>query len=80
MTAQHDGVPTLRLTMYRHGARVTELLCESESEAADLVVPWEDVDGVVWELDDLGTRHEPDDVLAPEPEDVMADDFDEPQR
>jgi hypothetical protein len=64
--------PALRVTVYQEGRLVTEVLCESAEEAAEVARQWEEREGIECEVEDLGTDHEPLDVRAPEPEDVMS--------
>jgi hypothetical protein len=72
----NDGIetPALRVKVYEHGHLVSQVLCESEDEAADVLAQWDDVDGVECVVEDLAVTHGPLDVLAPEPEDVLAED------
>ncbi|HYL51328.1 MAG TPA: hypothetical protein VEZ15_05110 [Acidimicrobiia bacterium] len=75
MTGEYDiETPALRVKVYERGALVAEIPCESADDAADVVAQWEDVEGVKCELIDLAVRHDTFDILAPEPEDVVADD------
>jgi hypothetical protein len=53
---------------------VAQVICESAQEAADVSAEWEQRAGVTCEIDDLGVIHEPDDILASEPEDLLDDD------
>ena len=68
------GAPTLLVNVYEAGRLVTRVPCESADEAAGVVAEWEEVDGIKCEVEDVGTRHQPEDVLAPEPEDGFAAD------
>jgi len=75
MTGEYDiETPALRVNVYQHGELVAQVLCESADDAADVVAQWEDGDGVECELEDLAARHRASDVLAPEPEDTIAED------
>jgi hypothetical protein len=49
-------------------------MCESSQDAADVAAEWEQREGFACEIDDLAVRHGPDDVLAPEPEDILEED------
>ena len=74
MTGEYDiETPTLRVNVYRRGELVAHVLCESADEAAAVVAQWEDADGVEYELEDLSARHDPSDVRAPEPDDIVAE-------
>jgi hypothetical protein len=66
-----SGAPALQVTVYESGRLITRIACESAQEAADLVDEWEAREGVKCEVEDMAVHHEPDDVLAPEPEDVF---------
>ena len=78
MTGEYDiETPTLRVNVYRHRQLVAQVLCESADDAADVVAHWEDAEGIggiEFEVEDLGARHEPSDVLAAEPEDTVVED------
>jgi hypothetical protein len=67
------GTPTLQVNVFQHGRLVAQVTCESADDAADVVAQWEDEEAVECELEDLAAHHRGDDVLAPEPEDVIAD-------
>jgi len=72
MAGEFDvGTPTLQVNVYEDGQLIAQLACESAAEAAEVAAEWEERDNVRCEIDDLGVHHGPDDVLAPEPEDVM---------
>jgi hypothetical protein len=66
--------PAIRVKVWEHGHRVTDVLCESEDEAADVLRKWDDVEGVECSVEDLGATHGPLDVLVPEPDDVLPED------
>jgi hypothetical protein len=68
------GAPTLVVNVYEGGKLITRVQCETADEAAGVVTEWEATDGVECEIEDLATRHRPEDVLAPEPEDAFEDD------
>jgi hypothetical protein len=53
------GTPAIELRVYRYGQFIFSQRCESEEETAEAVRGWEDVDGVVCEVDDItdGSRH-----------------------
>jgi len=75
MNGEYDiESPALRVDVYEHGRLAAQIPCESAEEATDVVAQWDDVEGVECELVDLAVRHDSFDVLAPEPEDVVADD------
>ena len=63
------GSPTLLVNVYEAGRFVTRVPCESADEAAGIVTEWEAVDNIKCEVEDVGTKHQPEDVLASEPED-----------
>ena len=76
MSEYDSETPALRVRVYQDGRLLAEVLCESADEAAGVVRQWEESEGVECELEDLSAAHEPTDVRAPEPEDVMSvDDF-----
>jgi hypothetical protein len=54
-----DGTPTIEIRVYHYGHFVFSQLCESEEETAEAVRRWEQIDGVVCEVDDItdGSRH-----------------------
>ena len=64
------GSPTVRVRVYEEGGLVATIRCESADEAADIAADWEERPGYRCEVEDGATDHEPEDVLAPEPEDV----------
>jgi hypothetical protein len=72
------GTPTLLVNVYEAGRLLTRVPCESADDAAGVVSEWEALDNIKCEIEDLGTSHQPDDVLAPEPEDAFESDEDEP--
>ena len=65
------GAPTLQVSVYENGELIARVPCESTEEAAGIVSAWEEREGIECEVDDLAVHHGPDDVLAPEPEDLM---------
>jgi len=72
MTDEFDiGSPTLLVNVYEAGRLMTRVPCESADEAAGVVTEWEALDGIKCEVEDVGTQHQPEDVLAPEPEDGL---------
>jgi len=72
MTDDFDvATPTLLVNVYEAGRLITRVRCESADEAAGVVTEWEALDGVKCEVEDVGTQHQPEDVLAPEPEDGL---------
>jgi hypothetical protein len=79
MTGEFDiGTPTLLVNVYEAGRLITRVACESADDAAGVVTEWEALGGIECEVEDLGTRHQPDDVLAPEPEDALWEDDRDP--
>jgi hypothetical protein len=75
MAGEFDvGTPTLQVNVYEAGRSIARISCESAQEAADVVAEWEEREGVECEVEDLAVHHGPDDVLAPEPEDAIAED------
>lgn len=64
----HDdaGAPTIEVRIYDRGRLLTRELCESEDDAAAVVERWSDQPHLSFVVDDLGTEHGPDDILAPE--------------
>lgn len=71
MTEFDAGAPALQVNVFEDGRLVARVPCESAQEAADAVAEWEENEGVLCEIEDLAVRHGADDVLAPEPEDMM---------
>jgi hypothetical protein len=67
---ERDEVPVVEVRVFRHGALVHRELCESEDRAALVVDEWSELDGVRCEVDDLSIRHEPGQVLEPEPSEL----------
>lgn len=65
-TDYDSGAPTIEVCIYEHGQLLTRELCESEEDAAVVVERWSDVPGAYVVVDDLTTKHGPDDILAPE--------------
>jgi hypothetical protein len=75
MSGEYDiGTPTQCVNVYDAGRLVAQVMCESAEEAAHVAAEWEQRSGVVCEIDDLGIVHGPDDIRAPEPEDLVDDD------
>lgn len=70
------GAPTLQVNVYEAGQLITQVAVESAEEAAEVAAQWEARAGIETEVEDLAVHHGPDDVLAPEPEDVFEDDDD----
>jgi hypothetical protein len=66
--------PRIEVRVYRHGDLVQRELCDSEEDASEVVESWSEHDDVICEVDDLTTRHHPEDVLAPEPALLVDDD------
>lgn len=60
-----DAAP-VELRLYRDGSLALRQLCESPDEAARLVQEWADQGLSRVEIDDLSSRHEPDEILEPE--------------
>jgi hypothetical protein len=59
--------PRIEVRVYRHGDLIQRELCDTEEEATRVVDTWAEMDDVTCEVDDLTTRHQPGDVLEPEP-------------
>jgi hypothetical protein len=75
MSGEYDiETPTQCVNVYEAGRLVSQVMCESAQEAADVAAEWEQRSGVTCEIDDLGIAHGPDDILASEPEDLVDDD------
>lgn len=77
MSEQYDAgqTPTIEVRVFRHGELVQRTLCESEEEAARVLEQWNEVDDVTFLVDDLGSRHAPSDVLAPEAPETVNEDY-----
>jgi hypothetical protein len=65
--------PTVEVRVYRHGELVHRELCESEEQAALVIEEWSEQDGIECEVDDLSVRHDPGDILGPEPAELGED-------
>lgn len=74
---ERDETPTVEVRVYRHGDLVHRELCESEEQAALVIEEWSELDGVECEVDDLSVRHEPGDILEPEPAELLDEDYPE---
>lgn len=72
-----DETPTVEVRVYRHGELVHRELCESEEQAALVIEEWSELDGIECEVDDLSVRHEPGDILEPEPAELREEDHPE---
>jgi hypothetical protein len=72
---ERDETPTVEVRVYRHGELVHSELCESEEQAALVIEEWSELDGVECEVDDLSVRHEPGDILEPEPAELREEDY-----
>jgi len=66
--------PGLRVSVYVGGRLVTRIACETPDEAAGIAAQWEEHPGYRCEVEDLSSRHGAEDVLAPEAEDLTAED------
>jgi hypothetical protein len=64
---EEQDVSTIEVRVFRHGDLVHRELCESEEQASLVVDEWAEFDGVQCEVDDLSVRHQPGQILAPEP-------------
>jgi hypothetical protein len=58
--------PTIEVTVFRDGAVVDRILCESDQDAIAVVEQWTEQPGVRCQIDDLSSRHRAGDVLEPE--------------
>jgi hypothetical protein len=65
-TSYDPGASTVEVRVYERGRLLTRELCESEEEAAAVVERWSEVPDTDVVVDDLATKHGPDDILAPE--------------
>lgn len=65
--------PTVEVRVYRDDDLIHRELCESAEIAAAIVASWSDVEGVRCEINDLSSRHGPDHILGPDPEDALID-------
>ena len=74
-TLYDTGSPSIEVRVYRHDALFARELCESESEAAAVVERWSAEGDFTFLVDDLTFHHAPGDVLAPEPPDLVDDDY-----
>jgi hypothetical protein len=67
LVAHGEAAPTVEVRVYRYGALISRIWCESEDAATAEVDKWSELDGVECEIDDLSFRHRPGDVFEPEP-------------
>ena len=75
MAGEFDvGTPTLQVNVYEAGRLIARVACESAEEATIAVAGWEEREGFHCEVEDLSVHHGPDDLLASEPEDAIAED------
>jgi hypothetical protein len=65
--------PTIEVTVFRDGAVIDRVLCESEDEAAEVVERWSEQDGVQCQIDDLSVHHRAGDVLEPSESELRDD-------
>jgi hypothetical protein len=65
-TGYDAGAPSIEVCIYEQGQLLTRELCESEEDAAAVVERYSDVPNTYIVVDDLATKHGPDDILAPE--------------
>jgi hypothetical protein len=63
--------PALQVRVYEGRRLVARIPCETPDEAAEIASAWEEQPGYTCEVVDLGARHEPDDILTTEPEDLV---------
>ena len=68
-----DETPTMEVRVFQNGRLVHRELCESDEQAALVVEAWSELEGVECEVDDLSSRHGPEDVLAPESTELAND-------
>lgn len=74
---ERDETPTIEVRIFQHGKLVHTELCESEEQASLVVDEWAELDGVDCEVDDLSVKHDPGDILEPEPAELGEDDYPE---
>jgi hypothetical protein len=67
--------PTLEVVVYRHGAEIHREACESEEAATDIVDRWSEIDGVTCTVDDLSIQHRAGQILEPEPEEPVEENY-----
>lgn len=72
---QWDDSSTVEVRVFRGNELVHTELCESDEEATRVVEEWSELDDVRCEVDDLTIKHQPGDILEPEP--IDPDDEDE---
>lgn len=73
MSEYDAGSPTLQVSVYEDRVLVTRILCETADEAAAIATVWEEHPGYTCAVEDLAETHDANDVLAPEPEDLVPD-------
>ena len=64
-TLYDAGAPTLEVRVYDHERLWGREFCGSAEDATAVVERWSDVANLFVVADDLSTKHEPDDILAP---------------
>ena len=67
------GTGVIEVSVYRDDQLLARELCESEDDVSAVMDHWDDLGNVSFMVDDLSTRHTPEDVLAPEPPVVTTD-------
>lgn len=60
------AAPTIQVLVHRDGSLIHRELCESEAAAREVADRWTEQEGVTVTIDDLGSRHEPGDILEPD--------------
>jgi hypothetical protein len=58
--------PTTEVRVYRFGHFIHSVLCTSDDEVAEAVRGWEDIDGVVCEVDDVTNQLRREHAIEPE--------------
>jgi hypothetical protein len=76
-TLYDAGAPTLEVRIYDHDVLLARELCETEEDAAAVVERWSELANLFVVADDLSTKHQPDDILAPD-EPLIGSDEDYP--
>ena len=72
-SSQPDASPTVEVIVFQHGQEVARELCQTAEEASVIVDWWSEQEGAECRVEDLSTRHRPDDILESAADDLDAD-------
>jgi len=68
-----NEAPTVEVVAFQDGGEIARELYDTPDDAARAVERWTETHGVVCTVDDLSTRHRPQDVRDPAPDDAWYD-------